>query len=194
VGLGETLAALPGFDVLADCGRIDSASPALGVLQQANAAIFVVRPTVADVVGLRDRLETLDLRSSPQLQAGLIVIDHGPHTSEEVATAFRLPVIGTIAWDPKCAEVLAAGRHPSATSKLLRSAAIVAADIAGQIPAAADRPAFVDSWRDPRPSPMPVSAAPPPRASVPAAGSSHFGAANGGGRPPGSSDFWRRNR
>jgi hypothetical protein len=187
VGLGETLATLPGFDVLADCGRIDSASPALGVLQQANAAIFVVRPTVADVVGLRDRLETLDLQSSPQLQAGIVVIDHGPHTSEEVARAFRLPVIGTIAWDPKCAEILAEGRRPPASSKLLRSAAVVAADIAGQIPAAPDRPTFVDSWRDSRPSPMPVSA------SIPATGSPPLGAANGGGRPP-SSDFWRRNR
>ena len=103
VGLGETLASLPGFDVLADCGRIDSVSPALAVLQQASAAIFVIRPTVADVVGLRDRLETLDLRS-PQLGAGIVVINHGPHSSEEVARAFRLPVIGTIAWDPRCAE------------------------------------------------------------------------------------------
>jgi hypothetical protein len=189
VGLGETLAALPSFDVLADCGRIDSASPALGVLQTANAAIFVVRPTVADVVGLRDRLETLDLRSSPQLQAGIVVIDHGPHTPEEVARAFRLPVIGTIAWDPRCAEILAEGRLESASSKLLRSAAAVAADIAGQIPAPSDRPAFVESWRDSRPSPVPVSATP-----APAAESPPLGAANGGGRPSGSSEFWRRSR
>jgi hypothetical protein len=169
VGLGETLAALPGFDVLADCGRIDSASPALAVLQQADAAIFVIRPIAVEVVGLRDRLETLDLRS-PQLQAGIVVIDHGPHTSEEVARTFRLPVIGTIAWDPRCAEILAEGRRSSATSKLLRSAAVVASDVAGQIPAAADRPALVDSWRGSRPSAMSSASTPPSAVPVAAAG------------------------
>jgi hypothetical protein len=156
VGLGETLAALPGFDVLADCGRIDSASPALAVLQRADAAIFVIRPTAADVVGLRDRLETLDLRA-PQLRVGIVVVDHGPHSAEEVTRAFRMPVIGTVAWDPRGAEILAEGRRPSASSKLLRSAAVVASDVAGQVPAAAARLAYVTSWKDPRPAISPVA-------------------------------------
>ena len=191
VGLGETLASLPGFDVLADCGRIDSVSPALAVLQQADAAIFVIRPTVADVVGLRDRLETLDLRS-PQLQAGIVVIDHGPHTSEEVARSFRLPVIGTIAWDPRSAEILAEGRRPPASSKVLRTAAVVASDVAGQIPAADARPAYVSSWKDPRPSVTPDRSTPPSPIAAATSGSPSWGTPSDGSRP--SSDFREKGR
>ena len=191
VGLGETLASLPGFDVLADCGRIDSVSPALSVLQQANAAIFVIRPTVADVVGLRDRLETLDLRS-PQLQAGIIVINHGPHASEEVARVFRLPVIGTIAWDPRSAEILAEGRRPPASSKLLRTAAAVASDVAGQIPAADARPVYVSSWKDPRPSITPAASTAPENGESGRGGSPSWGTPSDGSRP--SSDFWEKGR
>jgi hypothetical protein len=191
VGLGETLQSLAGFDVLADCGRIDSASPALGILQHADAAIFVIRPTVADVVGLRDRLQTLDL-SSPQLQAGIVIVMHGPHTAQESGRAFRLPVIGTIAWDPRGAEILAEGRHPPASSKLLRSAASVASDLAAQIPAAAVGPAVVTSWKDSRPSVPPASSAPPSSVTAAAGGPDRWGRPNGEEWQPDSSDFWRR--
>jgi hypothetical protein len=159
VGLGETLRCLPGFDVLADCGRIDSNSPALPTLREADAVVFVVRSTTEDIVGLRDRLETLDLTST-QLRAGIVVVDSGPHRPGEVAGAFRLPVIGTLDWDPRTAEAICESRRLPHASKLMRSAARVAADLAAQLPAPA---AAVDPRAGLRPYPPP----PPPSTGAP---------------------------
>ena len=89
-----------------------------------------------DIVGLRDRLETLDLTST-QLRAGIVVVDSGPHRHGEVAGAFGLPVIGTLDWDPRTAEAICESRRPPHASKLMRSAAKVAADLAAQLPAPA---------------------------------------------------------
>jgi hypothetical protein len=119
VGLGETLRDVPGFDVLADCGRIDSNSPALPVLREADAVIFVVRATLEDIVGLRARLETLDLARGTR--AGIVVVDSGPHKVEDVAAAFTLP--SASAWTS----------HVLGSSKLMRSAERLAADLAAQI-------------------------------------------------------------
>jgi hypothetical protein len=131
VGLGETLRDVPGFDVLADCGRIDSNSPALPVLREADAVIFVVRATLEDIVGLRARLETLDLARGTR--AGIVVVDSGPHKVEDVAAAFTLPVVGALAWDTRAATALSEGRHVLGSSKLMRSAERLAADLAAQI-------------------------------------------------------------
>ncbi len=131
VGLGETLRAIPDFDVIADCGRIDSSSPALPVLREADAVIFVVRPSLRDIVGLRSRLETLELPQATR--AGIVVVKEGPHRVEDVAAAFTLPVIGTLEWDPRAASAINVGRRMLRPSKLIRSAANLAASLASQL-------------------------------------------------------------
>jgi hypothetical protein len=109
VGLGEVLRAIPNFDVIADCGRIDSSSPALPVVHSADALVLLVRPSLHEIVGLRTRLETLEL---PQTTwAGIVVVKEGPHSVEDVAAAFTLPVIGTLEWDPRAASAINDGRR-----------------------------------------------------------------------------------
>lgn len=131
VGLGETLRTIPDFDVIADCGRIDSSSPALPVIREADAVIFVVRPILREIVGLRGRLETLEL---PQpTRAGIVVVKEGPYRLEDVAAAFTLPVIGTLEWDPRAASAINDGRRLPGPSKLIRSAEILAAALASQL-------------------------------------------------------------
>jgi hypothetical protein len=139
VGLGETLRDVPGFDVLADCGRIDSNSPVLPVLREADVVLFVVRATLEDIVGLRARLETLDLADGAR--AGIVVVDSGPHKVDDVAAAFTLPVVGNLAWDTRAATAICEGRRVLGASKLLRSAEELAAGLAGQVGSevAADR-------------------------------------------------------
>ena len=131
VGLGETLRGLDGWDVIADCGRIDSNSPALPVVQEADAVVFVLRPRLVDILGLRARLETLELR--PHIPAGIVVVREGPHVMADVAAAFEVPVVGTLEWDPRAATALAEGRRLPGRSKLVQSAERLAAQLAAHL-------------------------------------------------------------
>ena len=140
VGLAGVLRVLPGSDVLVDCGRIDSRSPALAVLRGADAVVFVIRPRVEDVVTLQHRLETLDL-GFPARPVGMVVVGTRPYSPEDMATALRLPIMGVIAWDPRAAEALGEGRARASSSKLLRSAGVVAAGIVALLRDAVDSPA-----------------------------------------------------
>ena len=133
VGLGETLRAITNFDVIADCGRIDNSSPALPVLQEADAVLFVVRPNLRDIVGLRSRLETLQLPST--VRAGILVVNGGPHRVEDVAAAFALPLVGTLEWDPRAASAIVEGRLVLGRSKLMQSAERIASDLSRQLTA-----------------------------------------------------------
>lgn len=131
VGLGETLRSIAERDVLADCGRIDSNSPVLPVVHEADAVIFVTRAALVDIVGLRARLETLEL--DPSVRAGIVVVKGGPLTVEDVVAAFTLPVIGTLEWDPRAASALNEGRLLLGRSKLAQSAHKLASDLAAQL-------------------------------------------------------------
>ena len=93
--------------------------------------IFVTRAALVDIVGLRARLETLEL--DPSVRAGIVVVKGGPLTVEDVAAAFTLPVIGTLEWDPRAASALNEGRLLSGRSKLAQSAHNLAGDLAAQL-------------------------------------------------------------
>jgi hypothetical protein len=131
VGLGETLRSIAERDVLADCGRIDSNSPVLPVVHEADAVIFVMRAALVDIVGLRARLETLEL--DPSVRAGIVVVKGGPLALEDVAAAFTLPVVGTLEWDPRAASALNEGRLLLGRSRLAKSAHNLAGDLAAQL-------------------------------------------------------------
>jgi hypothetical protein len=53
--LGKILAALPGTDVIADCGRLGPDGPFYDLLAQADAVLLVTRPELGDIIRLRDR-------------------------------------------------------------------------------------------------------------------------------------------
>lgn len=135
VGLADTLRSIPDRDVLADCGRIHSNSPALPIVREADAVIFVIRAALVDIVGLRARLETLELQ--PGFRGGIVVVKGGPLTVEDVAAAFTLPVIGTLEWDPRAASALNEGRLLLGRSKLAPAAHKLADDLSAQLPSEA---------------------------------------------------------
>jgi hypothetical protein len=128
--LGRALDTLGDYDVLADCGRLDSRSPVLELLSAAPYLLLVVDPNVEGVAHLAARLPVLSL---PPGRAALVCVGDRPYRAPEVAQALNLPVLGVVAHDPRGAAQLAEGR-PNWRSPLLRSAAEVVAALAAHLP------------------------------------------------------------
>ncbi|HSS10491.1 MAG TPA: hypothetical protein VLL25_11435 [Acidimicrobiales bacterium] len=127
--LGVALDALTGVDVLADCGRIDSRSPALEFARSSRYVVLVVAPTLEGVAHSQGRLKSLGLAPG---RVAVLTIGARPYRPEEVGAALDLPVLGSFANDRRGAEELAAGRL-GRRSELLRSAAAVAERLAGHL-------------------------------------------------------------
>jgi len=129
-------AAAAGWDVLADCGRLASATP-MGLLGAADLVLLVLQPRLAHVAHIRSRLSALrgqiaDHADGPPPELKLLLVGTSPYRSAEVATALDLPVAGVLADDPPAAAVLAglAGRRSRfERSPLIRTAHRVAADV-----------------------------------------------------------------
>jgi hypothetical protein len=120
--LGAALDAVPGIDVLADCGRIDSRSPALEVARAARFLVVVLAPTLEGVAHCQGRIEILRLIPG---QAAVLTIGSRPYRPDEVGAALGLPVLGSLANDRQGAQDLSAGRF-GRRSELFRSAATIA--------------------------------------------------------------------
>jgi len=136
------LGRVPGADVIADCGRLYSGSPATDVVVHASAVVLVTRPAVDAVAHLRARAAVLvsELNSrSPVVPPVFVVVVTGPRdnrSAQEIQLVLRqaqvqATVIGRIALDPRGAGMLAGewvGRLDK--SLLIRSAREVAAKLA----------------------------------------------------------------
>jgi hypothetical protein len=115
--LTALLAGVPGVDVLADCGRLFSGTPAMEVLKGSALTVLVTRPDVDAVAHLRARALSL----CPQLGTGgfdgvpvgvVAVVDpkdvDGPQQIETVLASSQVPVrvLGRIAHDEGAAAML----------------------------------------------------------------------------------------
>jgi MinD-like ATPase involved in chromosome partitioning or flagellar assembly len=139
--VGEVLDQAPGVDVIADCGRLYSGSPAADVLASAAAVVLVTRPSIDAVAHLRARagsvLRELDRRPGRPPRVFVVVVtsprdDNSPQQIEQVLrqAGLPVPVLGRVALDPKGAGMLSGewvGRLDK--SLLVRSTR----DIAGQL-------------------------------------------------------------
>jgi hypothetical protein len=132
--LAEALDTTPGFDVLADCGRLESRSPALEIISGAPYVLLVVEPTVEGVAHLAARLAALPL---PAGRVALIAVGDRPYHPSEVSRVLNLPMLGVIDRDPRGAVQLAEGR-PNWRSPLLRSAAAITAALVSHLPPLAE--------------------------------------------------------
>jgi hypothetical protein len=132
--LAVTLDTIPDTDVLADCGRIDAASPAVALIQSARYVVLVVTPTIEGVAHAQARLDSLDLGAAPAPMASrlaVLTIGTRPYGPDEVAGVLGLPSLGVLADDQRGARELAEGRAgPGRRSELMRSAAVVADKLA----------------------------------------------------------------
>lgn len=100
-------------DVLLDCGRLADRSTPWPLLETADVAAIVLRPTVAGVrltsrwlPHLQDRLAGDGLYGK---RLRLLVIGDGPYPAGEVAEALNVPLLGVLPDDPTAAALIAAG-------------------------------------------------------------------------------------
>jgi hypothetical protein len=133
--LAAALASLDddGVDVLVDAGRAGAAQPPTALLRQADLVLLVLDSSLPAVAAARARLglltEELGLPSAaegPQSRLRLLLIGDGrPYNGREISASLGVPVLGSLAWDPTNASVLAVGASPGRrfdSSPLLRSA------------------------------------------------------------------------
>jgi hypothetical protein len=149
--VGELLDRVPGVDVIADCGRLYSGSPAADVLASAAAVVLVTRPSIDAVAHLRARagavLRELDRRPGrPPLVFAVVVTsprdDNSPKQIDQVLrqAGLPVPVLGRVALDPKGAGMLSGewvGRLDK--SLLVRSTRDIAGRLAQRLAAPVGR-------------------------------------------------------
>jgi hypothetical protein len=156
--LGPAFAALPGVDVLADCGRLAPGAPTAELLAQADMTLLVARPGPDGIAHARARLQAL---AADGVRAGLVLIGDKPHRPAEVREALessgvRLAMLTVLADDPQAAAMLAG--EPGSPRRLASSLLIRSArSLAGVLQNLPNR-------RPPAPAP---AAEPPPLAVVP---------------------------
>lgn len=101
--LGEVLRRLPDGDVLADCGRLDAASPALEVARRADVVLLVTRPTLEGVQLLAARRAALE---GAWARVGVVVVGERDYPPEAVAAAVGAPLMGVVPERKREAKVL----------------------------------------------------------------------------------------
>lgn len=112
-----TLRRASGYDVLADCGRLSPGSPAMAVIDQADAVVLVSRGELEDIAHLRERLRglqaSLHLGSIDARPTGIALVApasdaRGLADAEQLMASAGLPVrgLGIIAEDRKAADAL----------------------------------------------------------------------------------------
>ncbi|HWJ84410.1 MAG TPA: hypothetical protein VNR62_03220 [Cellulomonas sp.] len=115
--LGAVLRQHPGT-VIADVGRLLPDSPALPLVIDSDALVFVVRPTIEGYAHLRERLRwlsTFDTGMRPMPAIGVVALTE-PRDTRSVRdlelllghAGLRVPVLGAIGIDQKSADVVAA--------------------------------------------------------------------------------------
>ena len=121
--------------VVVDCGRLDPGSPCLDLLAQADLAVVVVRPGLADLHHLASRVADLRSRCA---SLTVVLCGAGPYGANEVSDAVGAEVVGVIPWDPSGAGLL--GGTPGsarglARTPLMRAARQIVAQLAQPISA-----------------------------------------------------------
>ena len=146
--VGSALAGLPHADVIADCGRLGPDGAYYDLLAHAAAVVLVTRPSLGEVVRLRDRAAAVALavrqRSGQDARVGVLVVaDHRVFSralAEVGQVLGAVGVLGGIAFEPRSAELLRGewgGRLDK--SLLIRTAREVAGQLAGPSAAAGGR-------------------------------------------------------
>jgi len=115
--VGAALARVPDCDVIADCGRIGADGPHYDLLAHASTVVLVTRPSLEEVVRLRERVAAvtgaLALRHRPGIPVSVVVVaDHRrfhaalTETGRALGPGGAAQVVGGLAYEPKSAEAL----------------------------------------------------------------------------------------
>ena len=143
--VGQLLAALPGADVIADCGRLGPDGPYYELLAQAAIVVLIIRPSLGEVLRLRDRVAAVALavsrRGGREAQIGVLVVAERRGYRRALAEVSHavggagspVGLVAGIAYEPKSAQRLRGewgGRLDR--SLLIRTARDVSAQLAGE--------------------------------------------------------------
>ncbi len=117
----------PGYDVVADCGRLAAAQPPWPMLWAADAVLLVIRPTLvsaaaAEPVVQAVRRQLLE-RTANSSALALLVVGDGPYSAAELARRLQVPLLGHLPHDPAAAAALTHGGDLRMNRPLLRAAA-----------------------------------------------------------------------
>jgi MinD-like ATPase involved in chromosome partitioning or flagellar assembly len=105
------------YDVLADCGRLTPGSPAMAVVEQADAVVLMSGPELEDIAHLRERVRglaaSLHLGSIDAVPTGIMMRTPANDSrsltdAEQLLASAGLPVraLGIVAEDSKAASAL----------------------------------------------------------------------------------------
>lgn len=134
--LAAALAQQP-YDVIADCGRLDTAVP-LPVLAAATTVTMILRPSLRQVRRAQPRTEMLSQIAGSTMRTGILVTGRGPYSTRDVTGALEgIPCVGVLPHDPKTAAVLSDGegsRRGLERRPLIGAARAVARALSAQAP------------------------------------------------------------
>jgi hypothetical protein len=143
--VGDLLARLPGADVIADCGRLGPDGPYYELLARAAIVVLIVRPSLGEVLRLRDRVATValavDRRGGHEPRIGVLVVADRRGYRRALAEVRQavggadspVGLVSGIAYEPKSAQRLRGewgGRLDR--SLLIRTARDAAGQLAGE--------------------------------------------------------------
>jgi hypothetical protein len=90
-------------DVLVDCGRLDPGSPGRSQLEEADRALLVARPRLADLHALATWAGARPLDGG---NLRLVLVGEGPYPDNEVEEALGIEVLARLPWDSDGAAAL----------------------------------------------------------------------------------------
>jgi hypothetical protein len=115
-----------GRDVLVDCGRLRTGSPAVPLAARADVLMLVARPRLDELQHLRPALPRLVAAGA---RPALLMVGDGPYQPPEVAAALDVAVLASLPNDPAAADQLSGQRRRAGRlerTALLRAARAVA--------------------------------------------------------------------
>ncbi len=117
----------PGYDVIVDCGRLAVANPPWPLLWAADAALVVVRPTLASTAASASVVEAvrqqLTEHAASTSALGLLVLGDGPYAPTEVARQLQAPLVAHLPDDARTAATLTHGGNVRLGRPFMRAAA-----------------------------------------------------------------------
>ncbi len=134
------------IDVIIDSGRLTAQGPPAALLERSALTLVVVTSTLRSIMSARVHLPVLRehprLTSTDRSHLGLIVVGEGqPYGRAEIAKALDVPVITSIAYDPKAAAHLSDSRPRQQrfdSSPLIRSIRDAASQLSNILQRSAD--------------------------------------------------------
>ncbi|MFJ6722526.1 MULTISPECIES: hypothetical protein [unclassified Streptomyces] len=112
-------------DVLVDLGRRGAFGASAVLAQRADAVLLVARNTLRGLQSAQVRLAALREQLDGSAELGMLLVDEGPFSKEEVRKHLGITVTAVLPWRPKEAAVLSDGAEQPRrfeSSELMRSA------------------------------------------------------------------------